>query len=107
MAPHRVRALTIIVGSILGALCSSVRATVPFAPAGDGHDTIPAFVNGKGPYPFILDTGADGTALYQHFAKEKHLQAGKARDVDGQTGSVSSPSYSLRACSKTNSGVVA
>jgi hypothetical protein len=30
-----------------------VRAAVPFTPAGDGHDTIPAFVNGNGPFaPF-------------------------------------------------------
>jgi len=72
---------------------------VPFTPAGDGHDTIPAFVNGKGPFAFILDTGADGSTLYQWFAEEEHLPKGKVRDVYGQTGSVSSPTYSLKTLS--------
>jgi hypothetical protein len=72
---------------------------VPFTPAGDGHDTIPGFVNGRGPFAFILDTGADGSALYQWFAKKEHVQKGKVRDVDGQTGSVASPSYSLKTLS--------
>jgi len=65
----------------------------------DGHDTIPAFVNGKGPFAFILDTGADGSALYQWFAEKEHLPKGEVRDMDGQTGSVSSPTYSLKALS--------
>jgi Aspartyl protease len=76
-----------------------VRATVPFTPAGDGHDTIPAFVNGKGPFAFILDTGADGSAVYRWFAEKAQLPKGKLRDVDGQTGNVSSPTYSLRTLS--------
>jgi predicted aspartyl protease len=38
-----------------------VRAEVALTPAGDGHDTVPVFVNGRGPYPFILDTGAEAS----------------------------------------------
>jgi Aspartyl protease len=72
---------------------------VPLTPAGDGHDTVPAFVNGRGPFAFILDTGADGSALYQWFADKEHLKKGKVRDVDGQTGSVSSATYSLKSLS--------
>ncbi len=89
---------TILV-SALGPLCGSVRAAVPLTPAGDGHDTVPAMVNGRGPFPFILDTGADETALYQWFAKKERLKTGKARDVDGQTGSVSAPTYLLKSLS--------
>jgi hypothetical protein len=96
---QRVLALTIIVAIGSGQRFSEVRAAVPFTPAGDGHDTIPAFVNGKGPFAFILDTGADGSALYQWFAEKEHLPKGKVRDVDGQTGNVSSPTYSLKTLS--------
>jgi Aspartyl protease len=96
---QRVLALTIIVAIGSGQRFNAVRAAVPLTPAGDGHDTIPAFVNGKGPFAFILDTGADGSALYQWFAAKEHLPKGKVRDVDGQTGSVSSPTYSLKTLS--------
>ncbi len=90
-------ALTIIVAISFGQRFSG--AAVPFTPAGDGHDTIPAFVNGRGPFAFILDTGADGSALYQWFAAKEHLPKGKVRDLYGQTGSVSSPTYSLKTLS--------
>ena len=96
---QRVLALTIIVAISFGPRSSGVRAAVPFTPAGDGHDTIPAFVNRKGPFAFILDTGADGSALYQWFAEKEHLPKGKVRDVYVQTGSVSSPTYSLKTLS--------
>jgi hypothetical protein len=96
---QRVIALTTILAIGFVQQVRGVRAAVPFAPAGDGHDTIPAFVNGRGPFAFILDTGADGSALYQWFAEKEHLQKGKARDVDGQTGSLSSPTYSLKTLS--------
>jgi Aspartyl protease len=96
---RHVLALTIIVAIGSGQPMDGVRAAVPFTAAGDGHDTIPAFVNGKGPFAFILDTGADGSALYQWFAEKQHLSKGIVRDVDGQTGSVSSPTYSLKSLS--------
>src|ERR1700733_10676006 len=91
--------LTIIVAIGFGQRFGAAQAAVPFTPAGDGHDTIPAFVNGKGPFAFILDTGADGSTLYQWFAEKEHLPKGKVRDVYGQTGSVSSPTYSLKTLS--------
>jgi len=91
--------LTILVALAVGLRSSDVRASVPLTPAGDGHDTIPAFVNGRGPFAFILDTGADGSALYRWFADKEHLPKGAVRDVDGQTGSVSSPTYALKALS--------
>jgi Aspartyl protease len=96
---RRILASSIIVTLGWAPRFSEVRAAVPFTPAGDGHDTIPAFVNGKGPFAFILDTGADGSAVYQWFADKAHLSKGKLRDVDGQTGNVSSPTYSLKSLS--------
>jgi hypothetical protein len=88
-----------LIVAIAAQLVGAVQAAVPFTAAGDGHDTIPALVNGKGPFPFILDTGADGSALYQWFAEKEHLPKGSVRDVDGQTGSVPSPTYSLKTLS--------
>lgn len=96
------RRLACLAATILASalpLCGSVQAAVPLTPAGDGHDTVPAMVNGKGSFPFILDTGADETALYLWFARKEGLKKGAARDVDGQTGSVSSPTYSLKSLS--------
>jgi hypothetical protein len=75
------------------------RAVVTFTPAGDGHVTVPAFVDGKGPFPFILDTGADGTGLYRWFAATRHFQAGKMSEVAGQTGTTLSPSYAFKTLS--------
>jgi hypothetical protein len=94
-----VRALTIIVAIGFDQRFSEPQAAVPFTPAADGHDTIPAYVNGRGPFAFILDTGADGSALYRWFAEKEHLPKGTVRDVSGQTGSVSSPTYSLKTLS--------
>ncbi|WP_430390695.1 retroviral-like aspartic protease family protein [Dyella sp. 20L07] len=62
---------------------------VPMSLADDGHDTVPVYVNGQGPYPFILDSGADGSAVYQWFADQIKLLKveGKDQDLSGQTGS--------------------
>ncbi|ULU23877.1 retroviral-like aspartic protease family protein [Dyella terrae] len=67
----------------------SVDPQVALSASPNGHDTVPVYVNGKGPYPFILDTGADGPAVYQWFADEARLPkvAGKEQDLSGQTGS--------------------
>jgi predicted aspartyl protease len=74
---QRVLALTVSVAIGFAQRYSEVQAAVPFTPAGDGHDTVSAFVNGKGPFAFILDTGADGSALYQWFAEKQHLSKGR------------------------------
>lgn len=71
-------------------------AEVPLTPAGDGHDTVPVFVNSHGPYPFILDTGADGPAVYQWFAltaRLKKLPGGES--LTGQTGSSEVSTYHI------------
>jgi predicted aspartyl protease len=68
---------------------SPVGGQVPLTAAADGHDTVPVYVDGKGPYPFILDTGADGSAVYRWFVEQQQLQkiSGKDQDLSGQTGS--------------------
>lgn len=74
---------------------SSAGSSVPLTPAGNGHLVVPAFVNGKGTVPFILDTGADGSSVYEWFAKQQQLPAGAAIRITGMTGSTMVPSYRL------------
>lgn len=69
---------------------------VPLTPANDGHDTVPVYVNKKGPYPFILDSGADGSAVYQWFADRAALPKGaRDEDLSGQTGSAKVATYHI------------
>jgi predicted aspartyl protease len=59
---------------------------VKLTPDASGHLLVPVFVNGEGPYPFILDTGADETAVYQWFAEGRHLPKGRTAELSGATG---------------------
>ncbi|MET0550303.1 MAG: retroviral-like aspartic protease family protein [Xanthomonas sp.] len=70
-------------------------SSVPMTPAGNGHLVVPAFVNGKGTVPFILDTGADGTHVYAWFAKQQQLTPGPPTSVEGMTGAAMMPTYRL------------
>jgi hypothetical protein len=63
-------------------------AAVHTEPAGDGgHVTVPAWVNGKGPYPFILDTGAEGSDVYAWLADQLRLPGAGSESLNGMTGS--------------------
>lgn len=48
-------------------------AEVPITWSDSGHPTIPAMVDGKGPFPFVIGTSAEGTALFNGFAAEQGL----------------------------------
>ena len=76
----------------------SVHAAVTVTPAGDGHVTVPTFVDGKGPFPFIVDTGADGSAVYQWFAQRAKLPkiSGRSETLSGMTGPVAAATYRAR-----------
>ncbi|QNH21346.1 Aspartyl protease [Xanthomonas sp. GW] len=63
-------------------------AEVAMTPGVTGHLLVPVFVNGKGPYEFMLDTGADTSAVYAWFASEQHLPSGKIATISGATGDV-------------------
>lgn len=73
----------------------SVLAAVPLTPGGNGHLVVPAFMDGKGPFPVILDTGADESGIYTWFAKQQDLKPGASRDIGGMTGTVTTPTYAL------------
>jgi predicted aspartyl protease len=61
-------------------------ANVPLTRDSTGHVVVPTYVNGKGPYNFILDTGADETGVYTWFAKSLQLPTGNAKLLSGATG---------------------
>lgn len=84
--------LVSIVVAMLAA--QGARATVPLTPISDGHLLVPVYVDGKGPYPFILDSGADTSSIYQWFADEAGLKsAGASITVSGMTGTVEMKRY--------------
>jgi predicted aspartyl protease len=76
--------LTLLTASFLATAAS---AQVPLTWDSTGHVVVPALVNGKGPYDFILDTGADESAVYAWFAKSLALPKGESRELSGATGS--------------------
>jgi len=63
-------------------------AKVTMKPGITGHLLVPVFVNGKGPFMFMFDTGADTSAVYAWFASEQRLPSGKAATISGATGDV-------------------
>jgi len=68
-------------------LAGGARAEVPLTWDQTGHVTVPTFVNGKGPFDFILDTGADEAGVYAWFAESLGLPKGKIGELSGATGS--------------------
>lgn len=73
----------------------NAQAGVPLSAGTDGHVTVPAYVNGLGPYPFVLDTGADESGVYEWFAKEKNLPKGKMQELGGMTGTTTAPTFRI------------
>jgi predicted aspartyl protease len=88
------RSLTIVAASCVLAT-GAANSAVPLRPAATAHLVVPASVNGAGPFPFILDTGADGTGIYQWFAEKQGFRPGPPDEVEGMTGTVTSPTYLL------------
>jgi predicted aspartyl protease len=79
---------TLILASVcFVSIITGVQAEVLLSKDATGHVTVPAFVNGTGPFPFILNTGADQSAVYSWFAKSLRLAKGANRMISGATGS--------------------
>lgn len=65
-----------------------LRAEVPLSIAESGHATVPVEISGLGVFEFVLDTGAEGTALYSPFEVVNHLPLrAETTELQGQTGS--------------------
>ena len=80
------------------ATSSPCLAVVPMEIAKSGHATVP--VEGIfGKARFVLDTGAEGTAIYGNFADDKGLKAAGTEALQGQTGIAEVPLVKLGALS--------
>ena len=60
--------------AVLVPAAPSAAADLPFALGGGGAVIVPAFVDGSGPHPFRLDTGASGTAVAEAVAAAAGLR---------------------------------
>jgi predicted aspartyl protease len=72
-------------------LATPVAAWAPLSYAPSGHPVVPTSIAGEGPFPFVFDTGAEGTAVYSWFAKQRGLRPveGRTETLQGQTGTAS------------------
>lgn len=59
--------------SVVVAAAQSPIAVVPYKVTGEGAITIDVTVNGEGPYPFIVDTGATLTIVFENLARRTNL----------------------------------
>lgn len=67
--------------------CSPALAEVPLRVAASGHATVPVTIEGKGEFQFVLDTGAEGSALYSPFEKDQDIPLkAETTQLQGQTG---------------------
>jgi predicted aspartyl protease len=89
------RLASVIMAAALLAAASAITAA-PLTLASSGHPVAPVSVNGQKAAAFIVDTGAEGTAVYRGFAQKSALpDAGKERLV-GQTGAATLPLRTVR-----------
>lgn len=80
-----------------GSLPPTPPLPAPAGAIGTGLDeaermTVPVLINGKGPYPFVVDTGAERSALSAELAAELMLVPGPAMVVHGVAGAVTTSS---------------
>jgi len=88
--------------SSLALLAGAAHAEVPLRWDSTGHVVVPAAVNGKGPFDFILDTGADESAVYAWFARLLDLPKGRSGVLSGANGA--QPMVGVRVASLTVDG---
>jgi predicted aspartyl protease len=74
---------------------SAAVAEVPITLAPTGHPVIPVQVGGHAPVTFVLDTGADQTVLYRHYADELALPLRAGEQLVGQTGVTDVPGVTI------------
>lgn len=65
---------------------------IPITAAASGHATVPIGLQGLGTFAFVLDTGAEGSAVYKAFATGQKLKPAPEHEVlIGQTGATELP----------------
>ncbi|MCW5724768.1 MAG: aspartyl protease family protein [Maricaulaceae bacterium] len=73
---------------LLGAVCAAAAQEIPLDRAASGHVTIGVRFSGGPPVPFVLDTGANRTAVVAAYARARGLplERGEAVRMHGLTG---------------------
>lgn len=66
-------------------------ADAPLSFSGSGHVVAPVRVEGRDQHLFVVDTGAEASAVYARFAREAGLQLAGQEQIVGQTGAASLP----------------
>lgn len=80
------------IGLVAAVASCPVAAAVPMTRATSGHATVPVSIDGQGPYLFVIDSGAEASAVYARFAEEHHLAQTAGTDtLIGQSGSAEAP----------------
>lgn len=75
-----------LIALIIASLCSGIAgAKVALQRDSTGHLLVPVLVNGEGPFPFMLDTGADESAVFGWFAAKQRLPQGHPAEISGAT----------------------
>ncbi len=67
-------------------LAGAAHAEVPLTRAPSGHLTAPVRVGTGAPADFVIDTGAEGCAVYSWFAAERKLSTSGGETLTGQEG---------------------
>ena len=66
-------------------------AETPLSFSASGHVVAPIRIDGGDQYIFVVDTGAEGSAVYSRFAREAKLELAGQEQIIGQTGTASLP----------------
>ncbi|MFN3818705.1 retroviral-like aspartic protease family protein [Blastomonas sp.] len=85
------RGWTVTAGLFGLAVASLVNAQTPLSFSASGHVVAPVRIDGEDQYLFVVDTGAEGSAVYERFAREADLAPAGEEQIVGQTGSASLP----------------
>lgn len=71
----------------------------------EGHAIVHARIDGKGPYPFVFDTGAQGCVMDLAFAKELELPLGEEVGVGSPAGGKPLPGHLVSVTTMTLGGL--
>lgn len=78
--------------ALLGmALASAAFAEAPLSFSASGHVVAPVRIDGGDQALFVVDTGAEGSAVYARFARDAKLELAGQERIVGQTGAASLP----------------
>ena len=85
------RSWTLMAGLFGLALASLANAEAPLSFSASGHVVARVGIDNGDQYLFVVDTGAEGSAVYARFAREAKLELAGQEQIVGQTGAASLP----------------